>query len=100
MLEALEGGFYNLLHGIPELGIEQLSNGITSLKNGMLPEDIIQENLDDPVILNKPSMLDFWTINMMRLALELLELVILYFAVLAVVIGVPLGLFWLLGGMQ
>ena len=34
--------------------------------------------------------------NEMRLTLELLELVVLYFMVFAVVIGVPLGLFWFL----
>ena len=52
VLEALENGLYNLLQGIPELGIEQLSNGITALKNGMRPEDVMQEHLDAPVILH------------------------------------------------
>lgn len=52
VLEALENGLYNLLQGIPEFGIEQLSNGITALKNGMHPEDVIQEHLDGPVILH------------------------------------------------
>ena len=36
----------------------------------------------------------------MRLTLDLLELAALYLAVFAVVIGVPLGLAWLLGGMR
>lgn len=33
----------------------------------------------------------------MRLTLELLELTVLYLAVFAVVIGLPLGLAWLMG---
>lgn len=36
----------------------------------------------------------------MSIFFDLLELIALYFAVFAVVIGVPLGLAWLLGGMR
>ncbi len=58
VLDALENGLYNLLQGIPELGIKQLSNGITALKNGMYPEDVMQEHFDAPVILHPSGMND------------------------------------------
>lgn len=51
VLDALQKGFHNLLHGLPELGLEQLKNGITALENGMMPNDVIQKALDSPVIL-------------------------------------------------
>jgi len=53
VLEALENGFHNLLHGFPELGLEQIQNGITALRNGMSSSDVIQESLDSDVILEK-----------------------------------------------
>ena len=51
VLDALKAGWKNLTTGLPELGLEQIHNGIIALTNGMMPDDVIQENLDADLIL-------------------------------------------------
>ena len=55
ILDALENGFINLASGLPEVGIEQLANGITALKNGKMPQDVIQDNPDADLDLGFPD---------------------------------------------
>lgn len=55
VLDALENGFINLATGAAELGVEQLANGITALKNGKRPQDVIQDNLDADLDLGFPD---------------------------------------------
>lgn len=51
VLDALNNGWRNLTTGLPELGLEQIENGITALNNGMKPDDVIQQSLDSPLQL-------------------------------------------------
>jgi hypothetical protein len=52
VLDALNNGWENLIKGLPELGLEQIENAKIALNNGMLPNDVIQETLDSPLILS------------------------------------------------
>ncbi len=52
VLDTLNNGWENLIKGLPELGLEQIENAKIALNNGMLPNDVIQETLDSPLILS------------------------------------------------
>lgn len=50
--QCLLNGYQNIIDGIlVELGREQLVNAITAIQNGMTLTDVIQANLDAPIIL-------------------------------------------------
>ncbi len=51
ILDTLVSGFKNMVLGLPELGFEQLANGVIALKNGRLPTDIIQKDSDSELDL-------------------------------------------------
>lgn len=70
VLDALENGFINLVSGLPELGIEQLANGITALKNGKMPSDTIQKNLDSDLDLGFPDQASYTSTDIIAMLLK------------------------------
>jgi hypothetical protein len=62
VLECLQNGIQNMTSGLVELGFEQVVNGVAALGNGMMPNDIIQANLDAPIRTKPEDPLD-WPIE-------------------------------------